>query len=169
MVRWILGTAVLTSTGSTIIIDNSYTSNTIFSGGGNTYNTVKVEGTGNSALTITGDNTFNSFEVDASQAAKTVTQSGTQTVTNFLCPTHATNRLTLNGGTWVKAGGGKISLDYIKTQGTLVFSPADTWYLGQHSYIDSGTVSEAIFGSPGAGSSFIMVPMWPQLISGGSL
>lgn len=95
----------LTAPGSTIVLTNSGTNAQTFSGGGLTYNNVIVQGAGNYNLNITGNNTFNTFKVDASQAAKTITATGTtQTVNDFTRDAGGTNVISLTGGTWTKHG-----------------------------------------------------------------
>jgi hypothetical protein len=129
----------LVSTGSTIICTSSSANADTFAGGGLTYNNVTVQGAGNYALTITGSNTFNTFTVDRSQAAKTVTFTdlSTQIVSDFVCPVSGTTIVTLNGTStagWnlVKSDNIDIGLDYLNISYSAA-SPVDTWYAGENS------------------------------------
>lgn len=128
---------------STIILTNSTANAQTFAGGGLTYNNVTVQGAGNYALTISGNNTFNIFTVDRSAAAKTIkfTDGSTQTVSNFVSAVSGTTVLTLNGTStagWniTKPGGGTIGLDYANISYSAA-NPASTWYYGANSTADS--------------------------------
>ncbi len=143
---------------STIILTNSGTNAQTFAGGGLTYNNVQVAGAGAYALTVTGNNVFNTFTVDRSEESKEIILTGTnQTVTNFLCPVSTTNTLTITGGTITKSGGGQIALDYLALN-TSAVTPAATWYAGEHSYISGGTVIGWIFGDPSGGGTRSLMP-----------
>jgi hypothetical protein len=114
------GTFTLYPENSTIILTNSTANAQTFAGGGLTYNNVQVAGSGAYALTVTGNNTFNNFTMDASLAIKTIkfTDGTTTHVTNLLRDTNGTNIITLTGtGTagWTitKDGGGIVNLDYL--------------------------------------------------------
>jgi len=145
-------------TGSTIILTNSTANAQTFAGGSQTYNNVIVQGAGNYALTITGDNTFNNLTIDRSEESKELVLTGTtQTVTNLLCPVSTTNTLTITGGTITIAGGGQIALDYLVLD-TSTVTPAATWYAGEHSYISGGTVIGWIFGDPSGGGTRSLMP-----------
>jgi hypothetical protein len=117
---------------SSLIMTNSGVTGIIFTGGTQTFNNVTVQGAGNYALTITGNNTFNTFTVDRSQASKTIVATGTtQTVSNFICNTSGTNTLTITGGTWVKTGA-PVNLDYLSVTSSTA-SPVNIWYAGANS------------------------------------
>lgn len=132
---------------STIILTNSTANAQTFDGGGLTYNNVTVAGAGNYNLTITGDNTFNTFEVDASQAAKTITATGTtQTVNDFTRDEGGTNVISLTDGTWTKSDATPIALDYLTVTNSTA-SPADTWYAGSNSTDGTGN-TDWIFDDP---------------------
>jgi hypothetical protein len=128
-----IGVATVNCETSTIVITNSSTNARTFDGFGLTYNNVTVSGAGNYALTITGNNTFNTFKVDASAAPKTIVATGTvQTVNNFQRGSAiGTNVVTLTGGTWTKAVRTTIpiALDYMAITGSTA-TPANTWYAG---------------------------------------
>jgi hypothetical protein len=126
---------------STIVLTNSGANSQTFTGGGLTYNNVTVAGAGNYILTRTGNNTYNTFTVDTSVAAKTLTSTGasTQTVADFV---HiGTNTLTIQSDSpsrqWIKTGGGQIGLDYVSITNNTA-SPANTWYYGTHNTIGAG-------------------------------
>lgn len=131
------GTATLTGT---LIMTNSGTNAQTFAGGGLSYNNVTVQGAGNYALTITGNNTFNTFTVDRSAAAKTITltASSNQTVNNFISNEYGTNALTINstGAAAVlhKTGGGGVGMDYLNLSNN-IGSPVNTWYYQVNSTI----------------------------------
>lgn len=128
----------LTPGTSTIILTNSTTNAQSFQGGGLTYNNVTVQGAGNYALTISGSNTFRTFTVDASAAAKTITftDTTTQRMARFTRDA-GTNVITL-GGTgaagWnvIRTSGATTSVDYI-TISRSTATPSLTWYAGIHS------------------------------------
>jgi hypothetical protein len=95
----------LISTNSTLILTNSTANAQTFVGGGKTYNNVTVSGAGDYALTVTGNNTFNTFKVDDSLANKTIIGTGTtQTVGDFQKDNGGTGVTTITGGTWTKHG-----------------------------------------------------------------
>lgn len=128
------------STGSTIILSNPTANPSLFAGGGLTYNNIQVSGAGNYALTVTGNNTFNTLIVNRSEAAKTIVTTGTtQTVNNFISVVTGATVLTMTGGTWTKKPGIRnINLDYVTAAG-VTFSPVNTWFLGTHSSNTSGS------------------------------
>ena len=141
--KWNATGGAVTLTG-TIILTNSGANAQTFAGNGFTYNNVTVEGAGNYALTITGSNTFNTFTVDRSVAAKTIlfTDGTTQTMADFVCATSGATVATLNGtgvGGWniAKSGGGLIAVDYMSITNSAA-SPATTWYAGVHSTDEGG-------------------------------
>jgi len=117
---------------SAIILTNSGVNAQTFAGGGLTYNNVTVQGAGAYNLTVTGNNNFNTFTVDASAAAKTIVATGTtQTVRNFVRDI-GNKVITLTGGTWTKTGGGRINLNYMSISGVTV-NPSGMWYAGASS------------------------------------
>jgi len=125
--------------GSTIILTNTGVAAQNFAGGGLTYNDVTVAGAGNYALTITAANTFATFDVDASSAAKTITTVSTQTVDDFTRDEGGTNIITINGAgnTWTKSDATDILLDYLHITNSTA-NPATTWYAGVHSTDNGG-------------------------------
>jgi hypothetical protein len=116
---------------STIINTNSSANAQTFAGGGLTYNNVTVAGAGNYVLTITGNNVFNNFTVDASLANKSIIATGTiQTVNNFKRgSTIGTNVVTMTGGTWTKTDTIPIALDYMNLTNVIAY-PVNVWYAG---------------------------------------
>ena len=100
-----------------------------FHGGGiTTYNIVNLAG---ATSTITGNNTFNTLGLTR-VGTQAITATGTtQTVTN-MTRNAGTQVKTLVDGTYTKAGGGTISLDYLSISGSTA-TPANTWYAGTHS------------------------------------
>ena len=128
-----------TPNASLLILSGSNASARVFRGGSLIYNNVTVQGAGAYALTISGNNTFNTFTVDRSVANKTITGTAgsIQTVTNFVCAVSGTRTLTLNstGAAWtlVKVGGGTVNMDYVVVSNN-IGNPIYTW-----SYGDNGT------------------------------
>jgi hypothetical protein len=140
------GSASLTGT---IILSNAGVTPQTFAGGGLQYNDVRVTGAGAYTLTVTGNNSFNVFTVDASAAAKGITATGTtQRVTQFRRD-GGTKVITLTGGTWIKTGSGSVSLDYLNITGSTAQPATLTWYAGSHS-TDGGGNPGWLFGIPPA-------------------
>jgi len=87
---------------------------------------------------ITGSNTFNVIDMDASAAVKTVTfVDGTTQTVNNITRDAGTNVITLTGtgaAGWniVKAGGGTIFLDYVAVSYSAA-TPTGTWIAGNNS------------------------------------
>jgi hypothetical protein len=164
--KWSVGTLggfTLDSTGSTIIMTNSGVAGQGFVGGDRSYNNVTQSGAGDYALTISGNNTFNTFTVDRSVANKTLTltDNSTQTVGNFICATSGTRVLTINssgsfGAILTKTGGSTINMDYLNLTNN-TGSPSNTWYYGANSTIGAGVTgwqaSSSFTGSGSAGGS----------------
>ena len=143
------GNLTFDAEGSTIVISGSNATARSFIGGNLTYNNVTVQGTGNYALTITGNNTFNTFTVDTAAAAKTCTGTAgsIQTVSNFV---HlGTNTLTINstGGAWtlVVTGTRRIGVDAVNMT-NCVASVLGKFYAGLNS-IDGGGNTNWVFAS----------------------
>jgi hypothetical protein len=134
-----VGASTVNSTGSTIVLSNAATTAQTFAGKSLTYNNVRVEGAGAYALTISGNNTFNTFTVDRSVAAKTITLTAGEnnTVSNFVCATSGTRTLTINStagtSTLTKTGGG-VLIDYISLANN-TGAPAGTWFYGANNTI----------------------------------
>ncbi len=118
---------------STLIITRSDASAGTFAGGSQTYNNVRIEGSGNYALTISGNNTFNTFTVDRSSANKTLTltASSNQTMADLVCTKSDARWLTINstGGTayLTKSGGGTLGFTYLDLSNN-TGNPDSTWY-----------------------------------------
>ncbi len=104
---------------STIILTNSGTNAQTFAGGGLAYNNVVVQGAGAYALTVTGSNTFNNFNIDASLAAKTIKfTDGTKQIVTTFTRDSGTNIITLTGTSTAgwnieKSGTGVVAVDYM--------------------------------------------------------
>jgi hypothetical protein len=114
-----------------------------FSGGGlTTYNTVNLTG---ATSTITGNNTFATLGFTRA-GVQTITATGTtQTATNFVRDA-GTSVKTIVNGSFVKAGGGTVDLDYISISGATA-TPAGTWYAGKNS-TNGGTNTGICFNIP---------------------
>jgi hypothetical protein len=131
--KWSITGGTYVATG-TIILTNTGALTYTFTGGSQTYNNVTVQGAGAYALTISGNNTFNTFTVDRSVAAKTLTLTAgsNQQVADFVCTTSGTRVLTINStgaaATLTKTGGGTIGpIDYL-TISNNTGAPANTWH-----------------------------------------
>lgn len=156
-----LGTVNINAEGSTLILTSSGTGGQTFNGMGKTYNNVTIQGSGAYTLTITGSNTFNTFTVDRSAAAKTITlTAGTiQTVADFVCATSGITTLTINSSTpgthatLIITSGGKVIMNYVNVtdnEGT----PTNTWFYGSNGSADAYSKANGWAASPdGAGIS----------------
>ncbi len=135
----------LNAEGSTIILTNSTANAQTFAGGGLTYNNVTVQGAGNYALTISGNNTFKTFRVDALEAAKTITgtAASTQTVKELVLynPTHNVITMNSTGAAWtitgqrINFGGDYLSLTNV------VAGMVGKYYAGNHSTDGTGNTN----------------------------
>jgi hypothetical protein len=149
---WNCASTSITTTGSTIICSNAGVNTMTFAGNSQTYNNVTVQGAGAYALTVSGNNTFNSFTTTANvstvnltgnntfttltmnrtSAAKilTLTAGTNQIVTDLICEKSDGRWLTINAtapATLTKAGGGALGYTYIDlAQNTGM--PINTWY-----------------------------------------
>jgi hypothetical protein len=134
-----------TSTGLTIIMSGSNATARSFEGGDLTYNDVVVKGAGGYALTVTGNNTFNSFKVDRSQAAKEIIATGTtQAVSSMSIPVSGTRTVTFTGGTWIMTVN-KLVTDYLVVTNSI--ATINHFYAGTHSTNGGGNTGW-IFGNP---------------------
>lgn len=107
---------------------------------------VTITGAGNYTTLIVGSNTFHTFRVDATQAAKTVTftDTTTQIVSDFTRD-YGTNVITLQGTAaagWnlTATAGDPISLDYVHITNSTVL-PVSTWYAGGNSTDNGGNIN----------------------------
>jgi hypothetical protein len=136
--KWDWDSASLTDTGY-IILTSSLANTQGFAGNNKAYNNVTVQGAGNYALTISGNNTFNTFTVDRSVANKTLTLTAgaNQAVSSFVCATSGTRTVTINStagtSTLTKTGGG-VLIDYISLANN-TGAPAGTWFYGANNTI----------------------------------
>jgi hypothetical protein len=120
-----------------------------FSGGGKTYGTVNLTGTG--ASTISDSSTFSTLATTTQPKTISFTVGTTQTVTNFNVSGTAGNLITLRqvgaSGTWtLSKPSGIIVRDYLAIQNSIAAGGA-TWYAGTHS-TDSGGNTGWIFSGP---------------------
>jgi hypothetical protein len=141
---------IIADIGGDVSVNCSGVGGGTFAGADNTFNNVQVAGSGNYALTKTGNNTFNRLTVDRSAANKAIVATGTtQTMADFVCATSGTNTLTITGGTWIKTGSGSILADYLVISGSTA-SPAKGWFAGLNS-TDGGTNTGWNFSLPTKG------------------
>jgi hypothetical protein len=139
---WVYTTSGLTLSANTATINCSAD----FSGGGiTTYNIVNLIG---ASSTLAGNNTFNTFGLTRA-GAQTITATGTtQTATNFVRDA-GTSIKTIVNGSFVKVGGGYVSLDYLSISGNTATPTPNQWYAGIHS-TDGGGNSGWNFYAPDA-------------------
>jgi hypothetical protein len=144
--KWNVQSGTISMTGSTIILTNSTANAQTFAGGGLTYNNVVVQGAGAYALTVTGNNVFNTFTANATQAAKTIIATGTSQLVDDFTRDTGTNVVTLTGGTWSKSDSVPCWLDYLTVTGSTA-NTTGVWFAGQHS-TDGGGNTAWIFDDP---------------------
>jgi hypothetical protein len=139
------GCTVTTET-STIAITDTSTSAKTFAGGGKTYNKLSIQGAGIATYTISGSNTFTTFE-STKAVAHTIkfTTGTTQTITNWSVTGTVGNVVTIDSTTTgthalVKSGAGRVSADYLNIQHS-VATPALSWYAGANSTNNQATAT----------------------------
>lgn len=141
---WSLVTSGMTlnSTGSSIVISDTSSAVKTFAGGGLSYNNVTFpSGTGGSI--ITGANSFIRMTI-AAGGSLTLPASTINNTTLFNATGASGSVITLlssapgTPATLNKTGGGLISCNYLNITDTNV-TPANTWYRGDNSVLNSGT------------------------------
>ncbi|KKP41751.1 MAG: hypothetical protein UR31_C0024G0001, partial [Parcubacteria group bacterium GW2011_GWA2_33_14] len=135
-------------TSTILITDTSSTSKT-FAGGGGTYNTVTITGSGSGAVIISGSNTFSTFTIGAPKTV-TFTSSTTQTISgSFSCTGTSGNVITINSSGGVAASlsksSGTVSCDYLHLTNSAATGGA-SWQPGLNS-TDNGGNSGWLFNS----------------------
>jgi hypothetical protein len=143
--KWNCSSGSITGSMSFILTNSGATGQT-FAGGGLVYNNITVQGAGNYALTVTGNNRISNFHVDASLAAKTIIATGTSQLVDDFTRDTGTGVVTLTGGTWSKSDTTPLWLDYLTVTGSTA-NATDTWFAGQHS-TDGGGNTAWIFDDP---------------------
>lgn len=142
---------------STIKIGNNPSSNPqSFGGNGFTYYDVEIPGSGNNIVTISGNNTFNSF-ISSRTSAYTIkfTDGTTNTAINWTIAGSSGNVITMTNtagvtaATLTKSGGGTVTVDYANIS-YITATPSSTWSATNST--DSGNNTGWNFGS-GFGSS----------------
>lgn len=132
-------TAATVNAGTSTISLTSASAKT-FAGNGKTYYNLNQGGAG--ALTVSGNNTFNSITNSVQPTTVTFAASSTNTFANFSLTGTAGNLVTINSSTagsaanFVKTGG-VVSGDYLSVQ-DISASPASIWYAGANSTNVSG-------------------------------
>lgn len=142
-------TDMLRNYNGVIVVNCSGAGGGTFAGGGGTFTSMLVEGAGNYALTITGNNIFTgAITVDRSVAAKTILATGgtTQTFSHFICDVSGTRTLTIGSTDTTPViftkNGLSVLLDYVAlTYNT--GSPANKWYYGVNSTAGAGVTGWA--------------------------
>ena len=147
---------------SNIVLAATGASAVTFAGGGQTYNTVTIGGTGTNQINISGSNTFGTL-TSTRTGAYTInisTASSTQTITNFTVSGSAGNLVTLartsGTATLAKAGGGIVSVDYLSISNSTATPATLTWYAGANS-TNGGGNSGWIFTAPPANGGFFQL------------
>jgi len=136
--------ATVNAETSTIAFTDTSTSTKTFAGGGKTYNKLSIQGAGVAQYTITGSNTFATFESTKTVAHTIAFTAGTtQTITNWSVSGSSGNVVTLTSSTTAtyaltKAGGGDVRSDYLSIQHS-VATPSSTWYAGLNSTNNQAT------------------------------
>ena len=111
-----------------------------FDGGGGSYGTVNLTGTG--ACSVTGSNTFTTLATTTQPKTISFAVGTTQTVTNFNVSGTAGNLITLRqvgaSGTWtLSKSSGIVSRDYLAIQNSIATGGA-SWSAGAHSTDNGG-------------------------------
>ncbi len=145
----------ITAGTSTIILTNSTANAQTFAGGGLTYNNVTVQGTGNYALTISGNNVFNILTVDRSQAAKTITGTAgsVQTIKKLIIPPISSKTVvTLNstGAAWTITGESRHFQGAYLSITNVVAGFKNTYYAGTNSTDGGGNINWIFRDYPGS-------------------
>jgi len=127
------------NTSTISLTDTSVTART-FAGGSLTYNVLSIDGlTGISDLSVSGNNTFNTFRSTKPVAHRILfTNASTQTISNWGVSGSSGNSVTVSStsstrANLVKAGGGIVSADYLRISNTNATPSTNTWYAGAHS------------------------------------
>lgn len=126
----------LTSTNSTILISDTGGSSKTFSGGGLTYNDLKIAGGGAGAVIITGANTFNRIYTDGG-GTKSITLPGSTTTTILSGQGlgNGTNVITFTasaGSATVSHALGNVDWDYVSLT-NIPSTGGGVFYAGSHS------------------------------------
>lgn len=136
-----------TYSGSTITAGTSIITLTangaVFDGNGKTYYHVKLAGTSH---TITGSNTFTTFESTSAVAQTLLFTAGTtQTITNFTVSGTSGNVITLNSTTtgvfYLVSAGGSQDCDYLNIQHCVATPSTLTWHAGENSTDNQATAA----------------------------
>ncbi len=147
--------------GSTIECNGTTVSACTFSGGGLTYNNLRINKTGTGSITFAGSNTFNVFSMTSSAVHSIIFTNGTTTTfaswTVMGTPGNVYTIAASLGANYnfVKTGGGVVSVDYLSISRSQA-TPANTWYAGTHS-TDGGNNTGWNFTAPPASGSIQVV------------
>lgn len=119
---WNANGGSFTANSSTVKLTNTSSSSKTFAGGGLTYATFYITGSGTGAYTISGSNTFTFFICDTPPHTINFTAGTTQTVSNFTVSGTAGNLMTfqstISGSPWflIKSPSGTVTCDYLSLQ-----------------------------------------------------
>jgi hypothetical protein len=130
-------TNLTVSNAPDVTLSGALTGAVTFAGGNKTFGDFWNHTTNAYATTITGSNIFNDFKVDAGRT-QYFTNGTTQTVNAFNAVGTGVSGITLGSTTTApffltKAGGGRISSNYISVSYSTVTPATNTWYAGVNS------------------------------------
>lgn len=155
---WSLSAGTVNSGTSSIVINDSTNTTISFLGGGFTYsNLFFTRGSSTASNTITGSNTFNTFQ-DTGTAAHSVlfTAGTTQTISTWSVSGTSGNLITLNSTSTatytLSQASGTVSSDYLNIQHSVATGGA-SWYAGANSVNNQGVATAGsgwIFTAPPA-------------------
>lgn len=139
---------ILRNYNGVIVVDSDGTGGGTFAGANGSYTSLTMQGSGAYALTISGSNVFGTMTIDRSAASKTltITDSATQTFTEFICYVSGTNTLTIGQSgagaqpIFIKSGTSIVNLDRLILDDVLA-SPSDPkkWFYGYNSTVTGTT------------------------------
>lgn len=145
------GSATLNAETSSIVINNTATTTKTFSGGGKTYNNITFSGDN---ITVSGSNTFNSFNVDNAGLTNglKLTSGTTQTVSAFTTNGSVGNLAVLQSTSAGSAAnlsksGGVVNVDYMSIKDSTATGGAQ-WYAGANSTDVSGNTGWIFSAAP---------------------
>lgn len=133
------------STPVTLILTNAGAGATTFAGNGQTYPHTRVEGAGAYTLTITGDNTFEKYRPDCTEAVKTtlLTPTSTQTIRNLQVFSSAANVAVFQTGgaaATIKGHRGYCELNHVSLT-AIVATEKYRYYAGDNSTDGTGNTN----------------------------
>lgn len=147
--------------GSNISFENPGVGTSTFSGGGLTYNTVTLAGTSTGTAVLAGSNTYATLRhSSATSRTLNITAGTTQTFTTFDVIGASGNLITVQSTAasnynFVKAGGGKVNVNFLNISRCQATPNTVTWYVGSGS-TDGGNNTGLIFTAPPSNAGLIV-------------